>query len=164
MVVTLRQGKVGRVISFMQLVQGLVVKVRPQYRFLWGKKWRCLNFSLPMHILHQHSSHLWTSEVWQGLLQTFSSLRVPKVMMKILRLSRYSIHQLWLAHEIWAGLTCAKLIVAWWQPLKNKLDWSNLLANPHHISVSRVGSCETVVSGSLVSIASGDFTSCSDYR
>ena len=41
------------------------------------------------------------------------------------------------------------------------------LADPHHISALRTWkncSCETIVSGSLVSIASSGFTSCSNYR
>ena len=41
---------------------------------------------------------------------------------------------------------------------------SSYFANSHHISASKNCSCETVVSGSFVSIVSSAFTSCSTGR
>ena len=74
------------------------------------------------------------------------------------------------ARKMRAGLMCAKFSAACLRMIATftKETRSSLLANPNHISASRVWencSCETIVSGSfLASIHWSDFTSCSNYR
>ena len=148
----------------------MVRPVRPwQYRFLKEKKWRRLNSNLRVRILPQRLSKLQdVQSMTMPSLDFFEASSISKLATRGLELSHtirtwYRPRNVGRAnvHEIQCCV-CLQMMAT-----VKKEARSSHLANPHHILALRVWkncSCETVVSSSLISFASLDFTSRSNYR